>query len=520
MKQLKVGMRLSMGFGVMILFMVIIMVVGVLGLARLSDSADREVLVIYPKLANVSEISLLSEDSARVVRNLILNRDANAIAANKAALDKNRARIDSLIDTLDQAVVSDKGRELLRDLKAAHVAYFRYTDDVVNLALANDIEKATSTLYGPGYKTQSTYLGALNAMADFLEKTMATGAAGMGSLYHTALALMIGLGIVAVLVAVIAAWVITRWLLRQLGGEPADVAVIANRIAAGELAVDIDTRAGDRSSLLVSMRTMRDGLAAIVERVRISADSIATGSSQIAAGNSDLSSRTEQQAASLQETASSMEELTATVKQNADNANQASSLAANASEVADKGNAVVGQVVATITDISESSSKIAEITGIIEGIAFQTNILALNAAVEAARAGEQGRGFAVVASEVRSLAQRSSSAAKEIKDLINASVAKIQYGSKLAGEAGNTMTEVTHAVARVTDIMGEIASASSEQSRGIDQVNIAITQMDEVTQQNAALVEEAAAASKSLEDQGRQLNDAMSFFRLAGTARG
>jgi methyl-accepting chemotaxis protein-1 (serine sensor receptor) len=265
------------------------------------------------------------------------------------------------------------------------------------------------------------------------------------------------------------------------------------------------------------MGDMQTSLVRLIAQVRTAADSIATGSSEIASGNQDLSSRTEQQASSLQETATSMEELTSTVRQNAENAQQASALASNASEIAHKGSGVVGQVVETMSDISNSSSKIAEITGIIEGIAFQTNILALNAAVEAARAGEQGRGFAVVASEVRSLAQRSSSAAKEIKDLIAASVQKIQDGSRLADDAGSTMEEVTRAVARVTDIMGEIAAASAEQSRGIDQVNVAITQMDEVTQQNAALVEEAAAASKSLEDQGHQLTESVAFFRLVAS---
>jgi methyl-accepting chemotaxis protein len=258
---------------------------------------------------------------------------------------------------------------------------------------------------------------------------------------------------------------------------------------------------------------MQASLVRLIGQVRTAADSIATGSSQIASGNVDLSSRTEQQASSLQETASSMEELTSTVKQNTENAQQARALSASASEVAQRGHAVVSQVVDTMGEISANSTKIADITGIIEGIAFQTNILALNAAVEAARAGEQGRGFAVVA-RVRSLAQRSSSAAKEIKDLINTSVQKIRDGSSFASDAGRTMSEVTQAVARVTDIMGEIAAASTEQSKGIEQVNQAITQMDEVTQQNAELVEEAAAASHSLEDQGRQLDQAVSFFRL------
>ena len=314
---------------------------------------------------------------------------------------------------------------------------------------------------------------------------------------------MVGLGLL-----------ITRHLLRQLGGEPDYATAIAGKIAEGDLTVSVATKRGDQSSLLFAIGSMRDNLAAIVDRVCTGTDAIATASRQISAGNLDLSSRTEEQAASLEETASSMEELTSTVKQNAENAQQASALAANASEVASRGSTVVGQVVDTMTDINQSSTKIAEITGIIEGIAFQTNILALNAAVEAARAGEQGRGFAVVASEVRSLAQRSSSAAKEIKDLITASVQKIQNGSMLADEASKSMSNVTQAIGRVTDIMGEIAAASSEQSRGIEQVNQAITQMDEVTQQNAALVEEAAAASQSLEDQGRQLNESISFFRL------
>ena len=315
-------------------------------------------------------------------------------------------------------------------------------------------------------------------------------------------------------------FLITRHLLRQLGGEPDYAAAVAGRIARGDLTVSVATKPGDQSSLLFAIASMRDSLAAIVGRVRTGTDAIATASRQISAGNQDLSSRTEEQAASLEETASSMEELTSTVKQNAENAQQASSLAANASEVAHKGSTVVGQVVDTMTDINQSSSKIADITGIIEGIAFQTNILALNAAVEAARAGEQGRGFAVVASEVRSLAQRSSSAAKEIKDLITASVQKIQSGSVLADEASKSMSDLTQAIGRVTDIMGEIAAASGEQSRGIEQINQAVTQMDEVTQQNAALVEQAAAASQSLEEQGRQLSEAVSSLRLADSAVG
>ena len=308
-----------------------------------------------------------------------------------------------------------------------------------------------------------------------------------------------------------------RRLYRSLGGEPAYAAQIVHLIAGGNLTVAVDVKPDDTSSLLHSIDAMRGRLSSIVGGIQGASQSITLAAGEMSAGNTDLSQRTEEQAASLEETASSMEELTSTVKQNADNAQQASALAADASDIAQKGSAVVGQVVETMTDISGSSSKIADITGIIEGIAFQTNILALNAAVEAARAGEQGRGFAVVASEVRSLAQRSSSAAKEIKELIGASVEKIKSGSTLTDQAGQTMTEVTRAIGRVTDIMGEIAAASGEQSRGIEQVSQAITQMDEVTQQNAALVEQAAAASKSLEDQGRVLNEAVAFFQVGGS---
>jgi len=259
---------------------------------------------------------------------------------------------------------------------------------------------------------------------------------------------------------------------------------------------------------------MRDSLAAIVGQVRSGADTIATASTQIAAGNLDLSSRTEQQASSLEETASSMEELTSTVKQNADNARQANQLAASASEVALKGGAVVAQVVDTMDGINASSKKIVDIIGVIDGIAFQTNILALNAAVEAARAGEQGRGFAVVATEVRSLAQRSAAAAKEIKALIGDSVAKVDVGSALVGQAGSTMEQIVASIGRVTDIMGEITAASSEQSAGIELVNQAITEMDGVTQQNAALVEQAAAAAESMQDQASTLAQMVSVFKL------
>ncbi|QQC63034.1 methyl-accepting chemotaxis protein [Paraburkholderia ginsengisoli] len=309
-----------------------------------------------------------------------------------------------------------------------------------------------------------------------------------------------------------------RFALRGLIVQPLkDATACFERIASGDLSETIEVYSRNEiGRLFDGIKRMQQSLSTMVKAVHGSAESIDTGAREIAMGNTDLSQRTEQQAASLQETASSMEQLTGTVRQNAENARQASQLAVNASDIATRGGDVVSQVVTTMQDIATSSNKVVDIIGVIEGIAFQTNILALNAAVEAARAGEQGRGFAVVAGEVRSLAQRSASAAKEIKELIGDSVGKVQSGSTLVGRAGTTMDEIVQAVRRVTDIMGEISAASEEQSGGIEQVNRAVVQMDEVTQQNAALVEQAAAAAASLEDQTRQLQAVVNGWKVAG----
>jgi methyl-accepting chemotaxis protein len=324
--------------------------------------------------------------------------------------------------------------------------------------------------------------------------------------------------IVGTIAALAAAMVLAFYITRSITVPIRAAVSAAEAVAQGDLTLDITSdRADETGRLLRALKEMNESLLRVVGQVRSGTDHLATATSQIAAGNRDLSSRTEAQASSLQETASSVEQLTAAVRQNADNAQQGTALASNAAGVAHKGSAVVDKVVSTMGEISERSSKIADITGIIEGIAFQTNILALNAAVEAARAGDQGRGFAVVAAEVRNLAQRSASAAKEINELIADSVAKVQDGAQLAFEAGQTMSEMMQAVDKVSDIMSEIAAASVEQSRGIEQVNVSVTQMDQVTQQNAALVEQAAAASASLHEQGRRLRDLVAFFQLGST---
>ncbi|MGN6229675.1 MAG: methyl-accepting chemotaxis protein [Trinickia sp.] len=333
-------------------------------------------------------------------------------------------------------------------------------------------------------------------------------------IFKSSFAMIAAMTIALILVAfVVSEWVVRR-LTHQLGGEPAYAKQIASHIASGDLSNEIKLGKKDNSSVLYALTEMQTGLASTVGEITASAEAISSAAGEISMGNLDLSQRTEQQAVSLERTATSMEQLTSTVKQNADNAKQASSLANNASEIASTCGDVVSRVVTTMGEINDSAKSIGDIIGVIDGIAFQTNILALNAAVEAARAGEQGRGFAVVAGEVRSLAQRSAAAAKEIKTLINTSLDRVANGSSLATDAGRTMDEVVKAVKRVTDIMGEISAASSEQSAGIEEVNRAVTQMDAGTQQNAALVEEATAAARSLDDQAKALKRLVGQFKL------
>ncbi|MFM0216607.1 MULTISPECIES: methyl-accepting chemotaxis protein [Paraburkholderia] len=326
---------------------------------------------------------------------------------------------------------------------------------------------------------------------------------------------LIAIGIVIFAVVATMAWFMTRSIRRTLGGEPADASAFAAQIASGNLAAQIALAPGDRSSMLYALNEMRVKLRDLVRDIQNASETIASGSGEIAQGNTDLSQRTEEQAASLQETAASMEQLTATVKQNADNAGQASELAVLASDATARGGAAVDQVIGTMQEIADESHKIGQIISVIEGIAFQTNILALNAAVEAARAGEEGRGFAVVAGEVRSLAQRSATAAKDIKALIGSSVARVEGGTAQVATAGERMRDIVQSIKRVSDIMAEIAAASVEQSTGIEQVNRAVSQMDEVTQQNAALVEQATAAAASLDEQAARLRATVRVFRLA-----
>ncbi|MCU9951940.1 methyl-accepting chemotaxis protein [Burkholderia sp. BKH01] len=524
-RPMTVRAKLAVAFG---LLAGLVVLVSGLALHALSDANDKFALYVHGVTARANAVGRVRsavDRRAIAARNLVLVTKPADLEMEKAAVTQAhedvRVRLKQLNDLMAGATdTTDQARSLVADINRVESEYGPVATDIVSLALNNKRDEAIMKMNDQCRPLLAALDKATRAYAEYTNGRAERRVQEAAEQYAAQRALLVGICLAALAAAAVAALLITRSVTRALGAEPAELGGVTRRVAGGDLSPVPGAQAAPRGSVLASMGEMQTSLVHLIGQVRTSADNIATGTSQIASGNQDLSSRTEQQASSLQETASSMEELTSTVKQNAENAQQASALATNASAVAHQGSAVVGQVVETMTDLSHSSTKVAEITGIIEGIAFQTNILTLNAAVEAARAGEQGRGFAVVASEVRSLAQRSSSAAKEIKDLINASVQKIHDGSTLAGEAGKTMAEVTQAVARVTDIMGEIAAASSEQSRGIEQVNQAITQMDEVTQQNAALVEEAAAASKSLEDQGRQLTEAVAFFRVDGAPAG
>ena len=517
LNNMKVGTRLALGFALILVLLVAVAVVGILRMAQIQDRLDHVVSVSNVSTGLVIEMRNNVNDRLQSLRVLTLMADPADMEPEIAKFKEQTAQYNETQRKLTALFASngnDKEKALLAQIKEHEAAAMPAIARATELYLAANAMDATRVMVREVRPVQRKWTEALNALAVQEEKQNAQTKADAEAAFDNARNFMLVLLALAVVLGVAAAVVITRSLLKQLGGEPGYTAKIAGSIAHGDLSIAIDTKESDRGSLLVEMKEMRNSLVDIVAQVRRGTETIGTASREIAAGNIDLSSRTELQASSLEKTASAMEQLTSTVKQNADNAREANALAAAASDVARKGGDVVSQVVGTMGEINGSASKIADIIGVIDGIAFQTNILALNAAVEAARAGEQGRGFAVVASEVRNLAQRSAAAAKEIKTLIDDSVSKVERGSKLVGQAGVTMDEVVTSVKRVTDIMSEIANASAEQSAGIAQVNTSIIEMDGMTQQNAALVEEAAAAAQSLQDQAGELARVVSIFKL------
>ncbi len=519
LSNMKVGMRLGLGFALVLVLMVILTVVGVVRMAQIQNRLDHVVSVNNVVTRLVVDMRNNVSERVTSLRTLTLMTDPADMEPELNKFKEQTGKYDALQQKLaDKFSVeaSNEEKALLAQIKDAEGVAMPAIAKASALYLANNAMDATRVMVKEIRPAQKKWLDALDQLGALEDKQNNQTQADAEAQFASARNFMLILLVLAVGMGVAAATVITRGLLKQLGGEPGYTSKIATSIAEGDLSIAIDTKSSDRGSLLSEMKQMRNSLVDIVSQVRRGTQTITTASREIAAGNIDLSSRTELQASSLEKTASAMEELTSTVKQNADNAREANQLAATASDVARKGGEVVSQVVGTMGEINSSASKIADIIGVIDGIAFQTNILALNAAVEAARAGEQGRGFAVVASEVRNLAQRSAAAAKEIKTLIGDSVEKIGRGSKLVGQAGVTMDEVVDSVKRVTNIMSEIANASAEQSAGIEQVNLSIIEMDGMTQQNAALVEQAAAAFQSLQDQAAELQRVVSIFKVEG----
>ena len=412
--------------------------------------------------------------------------------------------------------LDEKGLAFVADLKQ-ETATVRPLNNQFLEAIKTDKAEAIKGLMQVNIPATAKWQDKISAFIELQREKSKKDEETASAAFDQSKTIMIALSILAIALGSSTAWLITKSITRPIN----QAVLIAHTVASGDLTSKFDSTEQDETGQLIrALREMNDSLINIVGQVRQGAETISVGTKQIASGNMELSSRTEQQAGSLEETASAMEQLTSTVKQNADNARQANTMAISASDIAIKGSTVVSEVVETMGEINESSKKIVDIIGVIDGIAFQTNILALNAAVEAARAGEQGRGFAVVASEVRNLAQRSASAAKEIKILINHSVEKVDTGSKLVDQAGATMKQIVDSVKQVTDIMNEISSASGEQSSGIDQIHLAVAQMDNVTQQNAALVEEAASAAQSLQSQASMLNQVVSVFKLDGNESG
>ena len=516
-QQMKVSTRLTLGFLVVVALGALVAGTAIYNMTQMNERAKRMYLKELVGITHVKEANLDLIYIGRALRGAMLAATEDQRAKSLASVDKYKQALQENLDKARPLFYTDDGKRTFAEADAQLREYDAVIAELTKRVKAEPVEQKRESidyLFDTFLPKSQAIDDKMAELAHSKEKLALENNLYNKGAYETSRATMLVLLALGALVGTGFGVAVTRSLTRQLGGEPAYAADVANRIADGDLRSDVIVRAGDTSSLLFAMKSMRDHLAVLVSEVRQGTNTIASASSEIASGNLDLSSRTEQQASSLEETASSMEELTSTVKQNADNARQANMLAQTASSVASQGGDVVAQVVQTMGSIDASSKKIVDIITVIDGIAFQTNILALNAAVEAARAGEQGRGFAVVAGEVRTLAQRSAAAAKEIKALIGDSVEKVEAGSKLVDQAGNTMSEVVTSIQRVADIMGEISAASQEQNDGIEQINQAVTQMDTVTQQNASLVEEAAAASESLQTQAARLAELVSVFRI------
>ncbi len=509
--QLKIGARLGAGFGTVLLLLVLIVMLSFSRLVMTERGFD-SALDVEHRVARADEWkSLTTLNVSRTIAIVKSGGLPQMSAFLTPQMKDTSEQITRVQKELEAELSHERSKALFADISGKRKVYIDQREAALALLKAGDVAAVELLLEKSLLPASKVYLAAIEDFSNFERELAVQSAAAVKADVQRSKLMLLVLAGVSIVLGSLSAWVLTRSVTAPLRRAAAST----QAIAAGDLSQPIEATGRDEvADLQRSLGKMQTSLRDMVSAVRLSTDSITTASSEIATGNQDLSARTEQTASNLQETASSMEQLTGTVKQTAESARTANQLASSAQATAAKGGQVVSQVVSTMDDINASSKKIADIIGVIDGIAFQTNILALNAAVEAARAGEQGRGFAVVAGEVRNLAQRSAQAAKEIKDLIGASVERVESGSKLVADAGRTMSEIVGSVQRVSDIIGEITAAAAEQSDGIGQVNTAVTNLDQMTQQNAALVEESAAAAESLKDQAIRLAASVSVFRV------
>lgn len=520
MNNLTVRARLSLTIGLMTFLMAVLAVMSLVALSNAQERLDNFVNGMQARIQLATSFRNAVNQRAIAARNLVLVSKPEDLAEESAVVTKAHEDVGKLLQKLKEAAtaqdIPDEVRTKIATIDAIEATYGPIATDIVQMALAG---KRDASITKMNEACRPALKSLLAAVADYLTLTQTRSKQMLDDAaadYATQRIMLVSVCLFAFAAAVALGWTLVRSLTQALGAEPNELNEAVLRVAAGDLSPVPGADRAPSSSVLAAVGRMQQDLSAIVSQVRNTGDSIATGSSQIASGNADLSQRTEQQASNLQETSASMMEIRSTVEKNADTARQATQLASSASDAAQQGGEVMGQVVVTMQDIAASSKKVTDIIAVIDGIAFQTNILALNAAVEAARAGEQGRGFAVVAAEVRTLAQRSAEAAKEIKTLISASTEKVDNGTRLVESAGSSINDIVGQVRKVADFIGDITSSAIEQTTTIGQVSDAVGQLDQVTQQNAALVEESAAAAESLKHQAAQLTELVNKFQLTG----